>query len=36
MDVEDELDTKWMEDEVDGVGDGGVLVSIKVQFVIMH
>ena len=36
MDVEDELDTERMEDEVDGVGDGWVLVSTKVQFVNME
>ena len=36
MDVEDELDTGRMEDEVDGVGDGWVLVSTKVQFVNME
>ena len=36
MDVEDELDTEYLEDEVDGIGDGGVLVSMKVQFVNME
>ena len=33
VDGEDEWDIMCPEDEVDGVGDGGVLVSMKVQFV---
>ena len=36
MDLEDKLDTEWIEDEVDGVGDGGVLVLMKVQFLNME
>ena len=36
MDVEDELDTECLEDEVYDIGDGGVLVSMKVQFVNME
>ena len=36
MDVEYELDTECLEDEVDDVGDGGVLVSMKVQFLNME
>ena len=33
VDGEDELDIMCQEDEVDGVGAGGVLVSMKVQLV---
>ena len=36
MDLEDKLDTEWIEDEVDGVGDRGVLVLMKVQFLNME